>query len=96
MMLHHIRESKLVELHTKMCILIPKSRSMMGCMDETNLLEYGEVFLQCSYENSKSPREPCNIIGDCDTRHLQSGEQRATNIISYNKSPYTQLHSPKA
>ncbi|KAF3534940.1 hypothetical protein DY000_02041636 [Brassica cretica] len=32
----------------------------------------------------------------CDTRHLQSGEQRATNNISYNKSPYTQLHSPKA
>ncbi|KAF3534060.1 hypothetical protein DY000_02043223 [Brassica cretica] len=50
MMLHHIRESKRVELHTKMCILIPKSRSMMGCMDETNLVEYGEVFLQCSYE----------------------------------------------
>ncbi|CAG7890322.1 unnamed protein product [Brassica rapa] len=51
MMLHHIRESKLVELRTKMCILIPKSRSMMGCIDETNLLEYSEVFLQCSYES---------------------------------------------
>ncbi|WZZ30255.1 hypothetical protein YC2023_013656 [Brassica napus] len=33
---------------------------------------------------------------NCDTPHLQSGEQRATNNISYNKSPYTQLHSPKA
>lgn len=32
---------------------------------------------------------------NCDTRHLQSGEQRATNNITYNKSPYTQLHSPK-
>ncbi|CAN7075089.1 unnamed protein product, partial [Brassica oleracea var. botrytis] len=46
MMLHHIRESKLVELRTKMCILIPKSRSMMGCIDETNLLEYGETKVQ--------------------------------------------------
>ncbi|KAF3603159.1 hypothetical protein F2Q69_00038522 [Brassica cretica] len=60
MMLHHIRESKLAELRTKMCILIPKSRSMMGCMDETNLLEYGEVFLQCSYES----KQKISVSGD--------------------------------
>ncbi|KAG2317868.1 hypothetical protein Bca52824_020990 [Brassica carinata] len=53
---HYIREVKLVELRTKTRILIPKGRSMMGCMDETNTLEYGEVFVRCSYEslNTKS------------------------------------------
>ncbi|WZZ29319.1 hypothetical protein YC2023_012720 [Brassica napus] len=54
MMLHYIRESKLVELRTKTRILIPKGRSMMGCMDETNTLEYGQVFVRCSYSTNLS------------------------------------------
>ncbi|KAG2246169.1 hypothetical protein Bca52824_085797 [Brassica carinata] len=80
MMLHYIRESKLVELRTKTRILIPKGRSMMGCMDETNTLEYGQVFVRCSYSTNlslmseSSPTQdptltldctpPYNIIGD--------------------------------
>ncbi|CAF2079232.1 unnamed protein product [Brassica napus] len=54
MMLHYIRDSKLVELRTKTRILIPKGRSMMGCMDETNTLEYGQVFVRCSYSTNLS------------------------------------------
>ncbi|CAN6926127.1 unnamed protein product [Brassica oleracea] len=54
MMLHYIRESKLAELRTKTRILIPKGRSMMGCMDETNTLEYGQVFVRCSYSTNLS------------------------------------------
>ena len=80
MMLHYIRESKLVELRTKTRILIPKGRSMMGCMDETNTLEYGQVFVRCSYSTNLSltsessptqdptltldSKPPYNIIGD--------------------------------
>ena len=80
MMLHYIRESKLVELRTKTRILIPKGRSMMGCMIETNTLEYGQVFVRCSYSTNLSltsessptqdptltldSKPPYNIIGD--------------------------------
>ena len=47
------------------------------------------------HSGSRPERNPA-LIPNCDTCYLQSGEQRATNNISYNKSPYTQLHSPKA
>ncbi|BBG94600.1 hypothetical protein Prudu_002930 [Prunus dulcis] len=48
MMLQTFRASKLLELRTKTRILIPDGRAMMGCLDETRTLEYGEVFVQFS------------------------------------------------
>lgn len=48
MMLQTFRESKLLELRTKSRIFIPNGRAMMGCLDETRTLEYGQVFVQIS------------------------------------------------
>lgn len=48
MMLQAFRASKLLDLRVKTRIFIPSGRSMMGCLDETNTLEYGEVFVQFS------------------------------------------------
>ncbi|CAH2037641.1 unnamed protein product [Thlaspi arvense] len=48
MMLQNFRTSKLLELRTKSRIFIPRGRSMMGCLDETRTLEYGQVFVQFS------------------------------------------------
>ncbi|KAK3222191.1 hypothetical protein Dsin_009216 [Dipteronia sinensis] len=48
MMLQTFRESKLLELRTKARICIPRARSMMGCLDETRTLNYGQVFVQFS------------------------------------------------
>ncbi|KAM7487790.1 hypothetical protein LguiB_025274 [Lonicera macranthoides] len=48
MMLHVFRASKLLELRTKTRIFVPRGRSMMGCLDETRTLEYGQVFVQFS------------------------------------------------
>ncbi|KAK9057194.1 hypothetical protein SSX86_024561 [Deinandra increscens subsp. villosa] len=48
MMLQVFRATKLLELRTKTRIFIPKGRSMMGCLDETRTLDYGEVFVQYS------------------------------------------------
>nr|GEX36453.1 probable RNA-dependent RNA polymerase 1 [Tanacetum cinerariifolium] len=42
------RAAKLLEIRTKTRIFVPKGRSMMGCLDETGTLEYGEVFVQFS------------------------------------------------
>ncbi|PKI46848.1 hypothetical protein CRG98_032786 [Punica granatum] len=42
MMLRTFRASKLFDLRTKTRIFIPGGRSMMGCLDETRTLEYGQ------------------------------------------------------
>ena len=48
MMLQTFRAAKLLELRTKSRIFVPKGRSMMGVLDETRTLEYGQVFVQIS------------------------------------------------
>ncbi|XP_057550246.1 RNA-dependent RNA polymerase 1 [Amaranthus tricolor] len=48
MMLQTFRASKLQELRTKSRIFLPLGRAMMGCLDETKTLEYGQVFVQVS------------------------------------------------
>lgn len=47
-MLLQNRASKLLELKTKSRIFITNGRAMMGCLDETRTLKYGEVFIQVS------------------------------------------------
>ncbi|XP_077241142.1 putative RNA-dependent RNA polymerase 1 isoform X3 [Tasmannia lanceolata] len=48
MMLQTFRAAKLLELRTKSRIFVPRGRSMMGCLDETRSLEYGQVFVKVS------------------------------------------------
>ncbi|KAK1314065.1 RNA-dependent RNA polymerase 1 [Acorus calamus] len=43
MMLQTLRASKLLELKTKSRIFEPNGRSMMGCLDETGTLAYGQA-----------------------------------------------------
>ncbi|KAK8684611.1 hypothetical protein V6N13_040630 [Hibiscus sabdariffa] len=74
MMLQTFRASKLLELRTKTRIFIGKGRSMMGCLDETRTLEYGEVFVQVSGPRSEQifvvqgrvfvAKSPCLHPGD--------------------------------
>nr|GMD26579.1 probable RNA-dependent RNA polymerase 1 [Ipomoea batatas] len=54
-MLQTIRGTKLQELRTKTRIFIPDGRSMMGCLDETGTLDYGEVFIQYSGAGRRHP-----------------------------------------
>lgn len=48
MMLQTFCSSQLQDLRTKSRIFIPRARRMMGCLDETGTLEYGQVFVQFS------------------------------------------------
>lgn len=48
MMLQAFRASKIQELKSKARIFVPKGRCLMGCLDETGTLNYGEVFIQIS------------------------------------------------
>ncbi|XP_038721190.1 RNA-dependent RNA polymerase 1-like [Tripterygium wilfordii] len=51
MMLQTFRASKLLDLRIKTRIFVQNGRSMMGCLDETRTLEYGQVFVQFSGAN---------------------------------------------
>ncbi|XVE81410.1 hypothetical protein DITRI_Ditri15bG0061200 [Diplodiscus trichospermus] len=74
MMLQTFRASKLLELRTKTRIFVPSGRSMMGCLDETRTLDYGEVFVQFSGSRSEKrfivegkvvvAKNPCLHPGD--------------------------------
>ncbi|XP_050132471.1 probable RNA-dependent RNA polymerase 1 [Malus sylvestris] len=48
LMLQAFCASKLVELRTKTRIFVPKGRLLLGCLDETKTLKYGQVFVRCS------------------------------------------------
>ncbi|KAL7132676.1 hypothetical protein ABFS83_12G090400 [Erythranthe nasuta] len=48
MMLQTFRASKLLDLRVKARVFIPKARQMMGCLDETGILKYGQVFVRYS------------------------------------------------
>ncbi|KAL6003376.1 multidrug resistance protein [Asimina triloba] len=48
MILETFRATKLLELRTKTRIFLPNGRAMMGCLDETRTLEYGQVFVKVS------------------------------------------------
>ncbi|KNA09732.1 hypothetical protein SOVF_150570 [Spinacia oleracea] len=65
MMLQTFRAAKLEELRTKSRIFIPSGRAMMGCMDETKTLEYGQVFVQVSggrFRDVGNEFEPNNYV----------------------------------
>ncbi|KAK7310137.1 hypothetical protein RJT34_07437 [Clitoria ternatea] len=64
MMLQTFRASKLLELRLKTRVFIPKGRAMMGCLDETRTLEYGQVFVQ--FSNSR----PGNLFDDSSSYGL--------------------------
>ncbi|XVE91802.1 hypothetical protein REPUB_Repub01dG0043000 [Reevesia pubescens] len=74
MMLQTFRASKLLELRTKTRIFVQKGRSMMGCLDETRTLDYGQVFVQFTGSRSEQrfivegkvvvAKNPCLHPGD--------------------------------
>ncbi|KAF6144653.1 hypothetical protein GIB67_006145 [Kingdonia uniflora] len=53
MMLQAFRTTKLLELRNKSRIPVPNGRSLMGCLDDTRTLEYGQVFVQVSRKGGK-------------------------------------------
>ncbi|XP_074556672.1 LOW QUALITY PROTEIN: putative RNA-dependent RNA polymerase 1 [Curcuma longa] len=48
MLLQAFRASRLLQLRTKARIFVPKGRAMIGCLDESGSLKYGQVFVQVS------------------------------------------------
>ncbi|KAK7246018.1 hypothetical protein RIF29_40875 [Crotalaria pallida] len=46
MMINVLKESLRLKIESKSRILIPKGNYLMGCLDESGTLEYGQVFIQ--------------------------------------------------
>ncbi|XP_048319250.2 probable RNA-dependent RNA polymerase 1 isoform X1 [Ziziphus jujuba] len=63
MMLQTFRASKLLELRMKTRIYIPNGRALMGCLDETGTLEYGQVFVQFSASRYKQFFQDSSMLG---------------------------------
>ena len=76
MMLQAFRASKLQELRTKTRIFIPNGRAMMGCLDETRTLEYGQVFVQFSGTRNRRFFEDSFKLGGSglDQRFIVAGK----------------------
>ncbi|XP_041014135.1 RNA-dependent RNA polymerase 1-like [Juglans microcarpa x Juglans regia] len=76
MMLQTFRASKLLELRTKTRIFIPDGRAMMGCLDETGTLEYGQVFVQFSGTRHKQSFNDSSMFGNhgSDQHFLVTGK----------------------
>lgn len=75
MMLQTFRASKLLDLKTKARIFVPMGRSMMGCLDETRTLEYGQVFVQFS----TAPRGP--LMSDSRFTYYGCGSDQQRCIV---------------
>ncbi|KAM0042835.1 putative RNA-directed RNA polymerase [Helianthus debilis subsp. tardiflorus] len=79
MMLQVFRATKLLELRTKTKIFVPKGRSMMGCLDETRTLEYGQVFVQYSSAGRRPLDGDYNGIGSYRSRIVKGNVVVAKN-----------------
>ncbi|KAJ1418369.1 RNA-dependent RNA polymerase, eukaryotic-type [Sesbania bispinosa] len=66
MMLQTLCASKLQELQLKTRIFVKKGRAMLGCLDETRKLNYGEVFVQISLPRNKqlNLKSSCSSYGN--------------------------------
>ena len=73
MMLQTFRASKLSELRRKTRIVIPNGRAMMGCLDETRTLEYGQVFVQFSNNRHRSLSGDSSSCGSARS-HVVTGK----------------------
>ncbi|KAH9320927.1 hypothetical protein KI387_015566 [Taxus chinensis] len=74
MMLNAFRASKLIELRNKTRMFVPKGRCLMGCLDESRTLNYGEVFVQVSHApGNKQHHDPgLSALGKSGHNHKKS------------------------
>ncbi|KAF6137330.1 hypothetical protein GIB67_036367 [Kingdonia uniflora] len=62
-MLQMFRAAKLLELRTKSRIIVPNGRSMIGCLDESRTLDYGQVFVQFSLAGRELTQQSSIVKG---------------------------------
>ncbi|XP_048571282.1 probable RNA-dependent RNA polymerase 2 [Triticum urartu] len=58
MILKAHQDNRLTDIRTRCKIHVPKGRVLIGCLDETGELEYGQVYIRIS-KNSKEQKDNC-------------------------------------
>ncbi|GMH21473.1 hypothetical protein Nepgr_023315 [Nepenthes gracilis] len=53
MMLRAYRESQLSDIKSRCRVFVPKGRVLLGCLDETGVLNYGQVFVRLTMKKSE-------------------------------------------
>ncbi|KAJ7954357.1 RNA-dependent RNA polymerase [Quillaja saponaria] len=74
MMLQTFRASKLLDLRLKARIFIPNGRAMMGCLDETRTLKYGQVFVQFSGTRFRHLFDDYTMYYGSEQQHICEGK----------------------
>ncbi|XP_031259889.1 probable RNA-dependent RNA polymerase 1 [Pistacia vera] len=76
MMLQIFRLSALKDLKTKTRIFVPRGQTMMGCLDETGILKYGQVFVQCSGHQTELSNNSLDLLSGRVSSQSRILEQR--------------------
>ncbi|WOK96399.1 hypothetical protein Cni_G05106 [Canna indica] len=66
MMLKAYRECQLSDIRSKCRIFVPKGRVLIGCLDETCQLEYGQVYVKVTMKKEELSNEDRNLLKDAD------------------------------
>ncbi|XP_051146094.1 probable RNA-dependent RNA polymerase 1 [Andrographis paniculata] len=72
MMLQTFRASKLLDLRMKARVFVPEARQMMGCLDETGILNYGQVFVQ--FSGARRSFDGASTYGSSECRYTIEGD----------------------
>jgi RNA-dependent RNA polymerase len=83
-MLHAFRACQLSQLRRKAHIFVPKGRLLMGCLDETRTLDYGQVFICVSPSRSPLLHHRSSFDDGLETRVVCrgiGGSTRAVKIV---------------
>nr|AJA90770.1 RNA-dependent RNA polymerase 2 [Ephedra trifurca] len=72
-MLQAFRDFHLSELKSKCRIFVPRGNVLIGCLDETGTLDYGEVFIQVSKTKIKGNYDGASSLEELE-RHVIEGD----------------------
>lgn len=66
MMLKAHQEYQLLDIRSKCRIFVPKGRVLIGCLDETSVLDYGQVYIKVTMTKEELQNENTNFIKNAD------------------------------
>ncbi|XP_060204819.1 RNA-dependent RNA polymerase 2 isoform X1 [Lycium barbarum] len=68
MMLQSHFENQLSDLRSRCRIFIPKGRVLVGCLDETGILDYGQVYVRITMNKAELQNGPQNFFEKVDEK----------------------------
>ncbi|GAB4845634.1 RNA-dependent RNA polymerase 2 [Ancistrocladus abbreviatus] len=68
MMLQAYQENQLSDIKNRCRVYVPKGRVLLGCLDETGILEYGQVFVRLTLTKSELEDGDLSIFREVDDK----------------------------